>query len=378
MKPADAKPPSRPIEIKLKPYDPNYIPVQFGLNNTGVICWFNALVQMMLGLPSFNELMLENKSILEHNKLAHTYITAAENLLPNSEECEITEGSYSGLSIALLRALVETSSGANITPALTAHLASGQQCAAEGFTMFLQTLDNKSVDELFYNTYKQTITCERCKCAASFNKDISNCIRVPPTKDFRSKEERDAWKIYVAGLPFEHPHRNVIKNFKSQYKFQKWIHSHTADAYGFTCPKCDFKMVKVARREVIGLLMDVIVISFDMYNRIDPTWYPQEMLFGCSDKVSLVKYRLVGRICWSGTAALHNGAVVSSGHYWAHSVRRSWYSNADTGSSSSSGATETWYCLNDNSVSAGSPLPDKYTVMLAYHYVEKIPIPAKK
>jgi hypothetical protein len=236
----------------------------------------------------------------------------------------------------------------------------GQQCAAEGFTTFLEALKSTDVDNAFCNAYKQMIVCKRCGETVSSVRDTANRINIPPTKNFSGPNgvtEQSKWRTYTAGLPINHPHRHVIKNFESEDEFQKWLMNHAVIALDFTCPKCNHKMPIVARGEMLTMLQSVIVISFDMIDRIDPTWFPQKLKFPSTDGTFL-RYELCGKICWSGSVRIMpDGRVASGGHYWAHSRREG-----------------KWYCLNDNGVSQGNPHPDNSTFMVAYHIMESIPV----
>lgn len=328
-------------------YDPENVASPFGLNNNGAICWFNSTIQLLLGLASLNEVMMEKKEELEHNKLASAYNVLLEALLPNNPEYEsITPAHFAGASMNLLRAMLQETGTSN-------SLGMGQQCAAEGFSTFIQTLNYGPIDDLLCNAYVQIIKCKRCDKEVSSTKDTSNRINIPPTKNFASAEEQRAWREYAAGLPADHPHRHVIANFKTADEFQAYICNHAVIALDFTCPNCNYKMPLVARGERLTLLREIIIVSFDMFGRMDPTWYPQELKFRSLDGTTLY-YRMCGKVCWSGSInRLPDGRIASGGHYWAHSFRDG-----------------KWFCFNDNSVTPGNPNPCANTFMIAYHLME--------
>jgi ubiquitin C-terminal hydrolase len=326
-------------------YKQEFVPSPFGLNNNGAICWFNSVTQFLLGVPALNEVMLELREELQHSELAAEYIRTLDGLLPNTPEMEpITPAQFAGASGRLLNAMVSASGHTS--------LSCGQQCAAEGFTTFLQALKSTEIDNLFCNAYKRIIICKQCKEEVSDVRDTANRINVPPTKNFASDEEQSKWRLYTSGLPFQHPHRYAIKNFTSGEDFQKWLMSHSAITHEFKCPKCNHKMSTVLRGERLTMLREVIVVSFDMIDRIDPTWFPTELSFPKLDGGTL-SYKICGKVCWSGSVnKLSDGRIASGGHYWAHSLREG-----------------KWYCLNDGGVSQGNPHPEPSTFMVAYHLV---------
>ena len=184
-------------------------------------------------------------------------------------------------------------------------------------------------------------------------RDTANRINIPPTKNFASDEEQSRWRNYTAGLPYDHPDRYVIKNFRTQEEFQRWLMSHSAITEDFRCPKCNFKMPIVLRSERLSMVQEVLVVSFDMIDRVDSTWFPQQLEFPATNG-TVRKYKICGKICWSGSVnRLRDGRIASGGHYWAHSLRDG-----------------KWYCLNDGGVSAGNPNPEPSTFMVAYHLTE--------
>lgn len=326
-------------------YNPTYVPPPFGLNNNGAICWFNSITQFLLGVPSINEKVLKLREEFSHNELATEYIQLLGALLPNNSDMEpIEPAQFAGASGRLLAAMLRMAGNGA--------MGYGQQCAAEGFSTFLETFKSTDIDNLFCNAYLQVIICNRCKKEVSTVKDTAFRINIPPTKNFASVDEQSKWRVYTSSLPFDHPHRYVIKNFQTEAEFQKWLMCHSAIVLDFVCSNCNNKMPITLRGERLKLLREVIVISFDMIDRIDPTWFPEKLEFPALDGTTL-QYKICGKVCWSGNVnRMNDGRIASGGHYWAHSLREG-----------------KWYCLNDGNVSLGNPHPETSTFMVAYHMI---------
>lgn len=339
-------------------YDPEYAAPEFGLNNTGAICWWNALMQVFFGLSAFNKKIRKLADNLADNNVATAYINIADALLPNSGEYEpINPIQFSGSSQTILHAVLRelaAMNAGNPVGNMGNSLGLGQQCADEGYTTFLDMMKSAELDDLFNNVYEQIIICTRCNEQVSSNRDKSNRIYIPPTKNFPSEAAYQAWRsTNVAGLPFSHPNRHVIRNFTSASEFKNWLCNHVALALDYKCPKCSHVMAKVARGEKLKALREIIAIKFDRINAIDTTWFPPQLEFGSTDGKTLT-YEVVGKICWSGNISA-NGQ--SGGHYWAVSRRPV----------NGSQTVHSWHTFNDNSVSSGHNRPEQSVYMVFYH-----------
>ena len=329
--------PSRPTEYVVA--DGLYTMPPFGLQNNGAICWFNSVLQFMMGIAPFNQEMIDNEESLQYNQFAAMYIKALSHFLP-LESLDVAEVPYADLSLALLHEMM------NSLKMNGRHkiLGIGQQCADEGFTTFLEQLYSLEIDNLFKCAYKQSIVCAKCSKKVSQTRDASNRINIPPTKNFHSEEERRMWQKAVSGLPFNDPRRYVIENFNTPGSLKRWILSHTTVTLDYKCPGCNEMNARVSRGETICMIREVLILKFDKLNQVDTTVYPLELEFPANDG-RMLKYQLCGKICWSG----HVTKQSSGGHYWAHSLRGN-----------------KWYMLNDTGCSPGNPNPERSVLMIAY------------
>lgn len=340
-------------------YNPEFASPEFGLNNMGAICWWNSLMQVFFGLSSFNEKIRKLRDSLTDNPVASAYIRIIDGLVPNNDQyVPIKPIDFVGASQHILYAMLEELKKMNSKGNIGNGLGIGQQCADEGYTTFLDMMKSAELDDLFNNVYEQIIICTRCKEQVSSNRDKSNRIYIPPTKNFATDDEYQAWRSrVVAGLPFDHPYRHTIRNFTTQTKFKDWLCNHVAMALDYKCPKCAYEMAKVARGEKLKALREIITVKFDRINAVDPTWFPERLEFGSTDG-KILTYEVVGKICWSGNYG-SNG--MSGGHYWAVSRRP----YGDDGSYK-------WRTLNDNSVSDGHGGPEQSVYMVFYHLMSNV------
>lgn len=299
-------------------YDPAYVPIKFGMQNTGAICWFNSLLQMMLGLPALNRTLLECESELKSNPFATEYIKVLK-----ASGVGGSEGSQSSLShknplnsasllpasAAILGALLIRTRQKGIRM----NMGVGQECADEGFITFIEMLDCPQVERLFSNVYELIIECKGCKKKVSSIRDKSVRIQMFTQVPLETKE-----------------------------KFCTYLRIHPSEHDYFKCD-CGHLMTKFYRAEKLKMLREIVVIMFNKFITKDVRWFPQELIFKGRDNRDL-NYRLVGKIEHSGTRL--------SGHYWAHSFRDG-----------------EWVCLNDSGVSAGNSAPSANTFMVCYHLV---------
>ena len=114
-------------------YDPDWVSPPHGLANAGAMCWFNALVQVLLGISSFNKLMVAQKPLFvgASNRFALLYIYMFE--------CARDGIDITGMSARLLAELAVRAPG----------LGAGQQCADEGFIAFVDAIASPEVEHLY-------------------------------------------------------------------------------------------------------------------------------------------------------------------------------------------------------------------------------------
>ncbi len=289
-------------------YDSKYVAPKFGLSNTGAICWFNSLLQVMLGLPSLNKVILECEESLIGNRFAQAYITVLKNTIANDSPPDLAKLAWS--SSAVIGALVLRAREKHIR----VNLGRGQECADEGFVTFIELLECPRAERLFSNVYELSITCQGCQKKVSTVRDKSYRVQMFTRVPLETKE-----------------------------RFCTFLRIHPSECDYYKC-ECGNVMTKFYREEKLKMLREIVIIMFNKFVTKDVRWFPQDLTFKGRDGKNL-SYRLVGKIEHAGTRV--------SGHYWAHSLRH-----------------EEWVCLNDTSVSIGSPMPTANTFMVAYHLVE--------
>lgn len=284
-------------DIEYIHYDPKLVPAPVAQNNTGAICWFNSLMQTLLGIPAIAQILLDYAPEFKNNGLAREYT----NILANGQ----TSNSSYGLLRAFLARMKTMKINLNIG-------AQGQDCAGMAMFEFIRGLGPR-IEEAFKTVVEFTITCPNCGAQTQTTRD-------------------DACHLGVSG--------NVI--FTTEAEFKKYLHLHEDNVDAWKCDECRVLSRDVKRRAQLKVLRSVIMVLFEHNHTLRRRWFPSSMTFPKIGGGNLT-YNLVGKINYSG--------CITSGHYYAHSLR------------------DSWYCLNDTSMSSGSSAPEPNTVLAIYHLV---------
>lgn len=299
-------------------YDSTFVPTKFGMNNTGAICWCNSIIQLMLGLPSMNRVILECEEELRDNMFAREYIKLLKNILPNSPEFPpINTAQLAGSSAAILAAFMHQLRVRDFK----LNMGFNQECVDEAFTLFIDMFGCTRLERLFSNVYELGVTCTGCKKKVSAVRDKSYRIQLFTSVKLADPET-----------------------------FCSFLKIHPSECDYFKCEGidgCGTIMTKFFRAERLKMLREIVVIIFNKFQTKDNRWFPQELRFRAKEHKPDLVYHLCGKIEHSGNRF--------GGHYWAQSLREG-----------------EWYRLNDTSVSRGEPEPSASTFMVAYHLVPPV------
>lgn len=289
-------------------YDAAYVPSSFGMHNTGVICWCNSLIQVLLGMSSMNQILLESENELQNNAFAREYINLLKHTLPHGSPSVSDNFDLANASSLILSAFKKQLKIRNFT----LNMGDSQECCDEAFTLFVDMFGCPKLEKLFSNVYEMIIVCNNCSQKVSAIRDKSYRIQL-----FTKVE------------------------LKNQNKFCTYLRVHPSECDYYKCD-CGGIMTKFYRTERLKMLREIVILIFNKYQNKDNRWFPSELVFDSKSGQQKLKYKIVGKIEHSGN--------YQSGHYWAQSLRN-----------------DDWQCLNDSSVAPGNELPTTSTFMVAYH-----------
>ena len=302
-------------------YSADFVPNPFGLMNTGSICYFNSLMQAIVGCPALNSAVLDaarTKTAMAYRDFVRSRTVAPEHSPP------------------VLQVLL-----GDVSPARRAKFGNGQECASEAFMYFSEAIGDEFSD-LFSYAYSCDVFCPACDGVVSNSRDSStqldlfflgNAFVEPDAADGRP----------TAACASDQPRAD------SEFIQQIMRHRQVLDDY--ECPVCRGKGEKIRTYNLVRL-PDILVCIFDIYGfkhprPVVPRYFPRRFEVPARDGGQL-GYRLVGQV-------EHFGSM-GGGHYVARGLRRD-------------GRV---YNFNDSAVSPGEFAATPNTYMVVYH-IENCP-----
>lgn len=292
-------------------YNEKYTVVPSGFQNTGVICYFNSLLQSLLSCTALNQYMI-NTPINYTNKLGQpttknivwkTYQDMIKGMLttPNSKWSVI-------MWEVLINYLKKNNKHENF--------GKGQEDAHEGLVILLDAMNDKNIDRLFDHRFRTTIKCNFCDKVCSITMDESTVIDVYPEE----LDEKNSLEQYIKKY-------NPIMD-------ENYICSH----------KDCMKRGNKNQERNITMLPEIIILQFKKYNNKTLVKFPEQIDFSSINNKNII-YKLVSQIEHSGNK---NG-----GHYWSISLREH----------------EKIYNFNDTSIIDAVWNPTNNTYMAFYHII---------
>lgn len=320
-------------------YDSKFVPEPFGFNNLGATCYFNALLQSIISCPSVTKILVKNKDEEGYkDNLIVQYMVKMYNIMSDEKvEQQKKQSFFLNLAPMIWKAVFAKAmlrqDNVKFTP--------GQECAREGFHLFLEALDGLSeIQNLFLHRYQTLIFCPDCN-AWVVNKECEySLFEVQPTmitpQLVRFKDID----------PFYNKKRTLEQFLKKQNSYVD---------NNFKCPKCGKKESKFQTTRLL-MIPEVLVVLSKKYDERgrrkshDITPFPEKLTFEgkCCEETpdgNLMKYQAVSRI-------EHMGSM-GGGHYNCHSIRKD----------------GKWYHLDDSRVGPGSFTPTSNTYMVFYHII---------
>jgi ubiquitin C-terminal hydrolase len=283
-------------------YDSQLIPEVVAMHNSGVLCYFNSLIQSLLCLPAFNKFLVDRESefLASGNVLGLSLLQIFREAHASSQKFPDRPSAYKLDTILKNLIAKRRHMGAVM------QISVGQQeDAQEGYQMLLNsiignTADVNELEMIFHIRHDTIIQCKECK-----HKHIVTAANTGAPAE-----------IFI-DIPHSHP---VIGILDTQEKVQKYINCFDNYPPDYKCEKCGARngtdSNNVIQRYLLRRLSSVLVLVFKNYptyvNRSIVRYFPSGMEF--RSNTGMLLYQAVAKIEHFGTER--------SGHYMAVGQRR--------------------------------------------------------
>jgi ubiquitin C-terminal hydrolase len=292
-------------------YDPRYVPGEFGLNNTGVICWCNSILQALISCSSFNQTLLECKEKLSGNQFALEYIKLIETSLIDNTDTRI-EGSSAMIHRRFMERMQRQGN--------TIRFGNSQECVDEALSLIIDMLGLPEIERRFTSIYECVVVCRECNKRTICARD----------KNFRIEVFTEV-------------------KLETEEQFRNWIKNHPSELNNYKC-ECGSTGTKL-RVECLKRVSEILILLFNKFQRKDKRWYPESIEFPTAGNKSL-KYKLVSTVEHYGT--------MSGGHYTARALREGGFKlfNDSSVVGSNSSPTEQTFMLVYHMVKDEEPMEE--------------------
>jgi ubiquitin C-terminal hydrolase len=272
-------------------YDRSKVSALFGLrNDTGVLCYVNAMVQTLVSCSAFNKWFMQNYKDHTTEPLWQTlrpFICLTNDKIIK----EVATGEKALSALSFQRALISSRSGKKNNLDAVA-----QEDFQEGLLLLLDSFANK-VDWLFHIHYQQEVTCKKCKHTETTN------------------------------LPPDHM-ISITAKVETQDDMRKAVSEYSEFVDGHRCGKCGVtngveKHLQTTRKLVNT--SEILIIYYLKYAEKTVENFPADLAIKVNGRTR--HYQIVSQIEHRGAVGTQkvNGREVAQGsrggHYWVRSWR---------------------------------------------------------
>jgi ubiquitin C-terminal hydrolase len=287
-------------------YNDDFIPDVMGLQNTGVICYLNSMMQVFFSCSALNQYMFENKQkFLEAahkgQPLGLMYIKLLEEngIMWNGQNVtRVKDQAFTvrqGTVVPILREIIASRRRNNSSSNLLHHQ---QECYHEGLTYFIEALSeiDSAIEDLFSIRYKMNVHCKVCK---------------------KSKEGPQEKPNFYFALFEEDP---ILQGcLDSKVRIEDYIKRHVHIPEDYKCENCNAvnavitdesgtKTINPNIQQIYRLarISSIIILIFNKYDEKKMKYFPNALDF-TSKEGSHLHYELISQVEHYGT--------MRGGHY---------------------------------------------------------------
>lgn len=136
-----------------------------GFNNTGVVCWFNSLLQSLISCEHFYNHFKDNQDSIENQSHTYNELCTLVNKITKSEDIR-------PMSVLILKGMLKDYE----IKKQKLDIAFGQQSPRDGLMCLLEAANNKELDASFNHVYEVTLICNETKKILSKKRDNGTII----------------------------------------------------------------------------------------------------------------------------------------------------------------------------------------------------------
>jgi uncharacterized UBP type Zn finger protein len=341
----------------MDPYDCRLVPGPFGQVNTGAVCYFNSLWQMLIGCSAFARAVQatplgpgSSRTAVAVRDFVDSYVLQVLQVPQVSQAAQASQIAQVSQvaqvppmgTTAVLRALVADL--AERRPAV--RFGAGQESASEALVLLLDMMEPPAADaaggcasaaapsslvaQVFRHRFSCTLRCLDCK------KDVS--VQTDHAINFNL--------FHFDGLPGGPP--------ATPEAFSRALRTVVEPVTGYRCANCKV-VTRAARVYSLKMIPEVLFCAFNLYDRLGgqfgghyARYFPPRVHIPAASG-GAYEYRLVGQV-------EHSGGL-GGGHYWARGLRLG------------AAQTEGVFSLNDSGVAPATFGASPNTYLVVYHYV---------
>lgn len=314
---------------ELRKFNPDVLMAPAGFRNIGFTCYYNSLIQSLMSCSSFVELITQDRD--------DKFLAALNKAIKDPATIPYTWS-------ILMQSIIKKSPS-------NAYFTSGQQCAAELYSLMLDAIENEyDIQELFTYRRQNEIFCPACKQIYSSVTETNNIFDVNVGLELGSEFDKTHLVETKTDVPC-----GTQTNCTS---IESFLLRHFSDVdEDAVCTLCGVRGHK-QKTSRLRLAPEILFINVKQYRCKDTCQkiksdiqFPEWISFESVN--TKLRYRTVAYI-------QHYGGV-NGGHYTATALRNS------------SDKKLSWYNFDDQSVSVGSFAPNENTYCILYHYYDSIP-----
>lgn len=294
--------------VKLVEYDPSYTPRSAGMLNTGVMCYFNSLVQLIGSCPSVVKYIVNTGHTNAFLQRLSTMFT--DWLSGDGTNVGFVDTNLFSEAVSMIRNIHGCE-----------HYGGDQEDVGELFHRLVDLCGDDKLESLFKNRVRCDLFCLKCREMKQVQYDDMLMYSVTP-----DHINELAIKPASSSTPL-HPLNVFIRNNYSRCDV--------------VCEHCGGECIKTSRLVNVA---SVIIVCFNKFYQKIACDYPQELSFENRQAHTCHHYKLVASV-------LHYGSQ-NFGHYICRCLRRE-------------GIVE----VNDQHVRESTLEPDASSYLLAYHFV---------